>query len=49
MNYYKRFQSLKIMKDFKISLTELEMSVIMLLAKFGLYLLGLFRPRITIR
>lgn len=49
MSYYKRSQSLKIMKDFKISLTELEMSVIMLLVKFGLYFLGLFRPRITIR
>lgn len=49
MNYYKRFQSLKIMKDFKISLTELEMSAIMLVVKFGLYFLSLFRPRITIR
>lgn len=49
MNRYKRFQSLKIMKDFKTSLMELEMSAIMLLVKLGLYFLGLFRPRITIR
>lgn len=37
------------MKDFKISLRELEMSTTRLLFKFGLYLLGLFGPRVTIR
>lgn len=49
MNHYKRFQSLKIMKDFKILLMELEMSAIMLLVKLGLYFLRLLRPRVTIR
>ena len=36
------------MKDFKTLLMELEISAIKLLVKFGLYFLGLFRPRITI-
>lgn len=49
MNHQKRFKPLKTMKDFKISLMELETSAIMLLFNFGLYFLGLFRPRITIR